>query len=207
MLGIRARPVIFFWAWACATAQTPALDAFRELRRRLDEGRETASLVASLRRYPLNPSGGVAASYRIRSTETSTNVRGSSALDAVRAAACRSGIPPDLALALVDRESRFHNDVTGIHGELGAAQILPATANAYGFDIGRLSTDFAYNVESGMRILRDLSERFGGDWKAVLRAYNGGPGFASAAQEAQVQTARYASEIETWRSQYGPHCP
>ena len=207
MVGIRARSVIFLWAWAWAAAQTPALDAFRELRRRLDEGRETASLVAGLRRFPLNPSGAVAPSYKIRSKEASTTVSGSSALDTVRAAACRNGIPPDLALALVDRESRFHNDLTGSQGELGAAQILPATAKASGFDIGRLSTDFAYNVESGMNILRGLSERFAGDWKAVLRAYNGGPEFASAAQKAQIQTARYASEIETWRYQYGPHCP
>lgn len=207
MPTVSARRTVFFWAWACAAAQTPGLDAFRELRRRLDGGQETASLVLSLKRYPLNPSGGVASGFKARSTEASTNVRGGFALDVVRAAACRNGIPSDLALALVDRESRFHNDVTGSQGELGASQILPATANAYGFDIGRLSTDFAYNVESGMKILRDLSERFGGDWKSVLRAYNGGPEFASASQEAQIQTARYASEIETWRSRYGPHCP
>jgi hypothetical protein len=36
-----------------SSGQTPALDAFRELRRRLDENRETASLAASLaRRLP-----------------------------------------------------------------------------------------------------------------------------------------------------------
>jgi soluble lytic murein transglycosylase-like protein len=128
-------------------------------------------------------------------------------MDAVRVAACRNGIPPDLAMAVVDRESGFNNEAIGPQGEVGAAQILPATAYAYGFDLSRLRLDFSYNVDSGMKILRDLFGRFGGDWTSALRAYNGGPDFSNSSAAAQAQTARYASDVEGWRSHYDSHCP
>lgn len=207
---------ILLGACALACAQTPGLDAFRELRRRLDEKRETASLVASLPGFtpvaslpslaPPRPAE-TAPPYGLRRIDAVNPERESTAVDVVRTAACRNGVPPDLALAVVDHESRFRNDVTGALGEIGASQILPATANGYGFDLARLRMDFSYNVEAGVKILRDLSERFGGDWTSVLRAYNGGPNFSNASAEAQLQTSRFAGEIETWRRQYGPYCP
>ena len=207
MRGLRTLPVILLSVWAPGSAQTPALDAFRELRCRLDENRETASLVASLPRLTPNRPVETAPVHAIRRMDAPHPERERPAIEVVRAAACRNGVPPDLALAVVDHESRFRNDVIGAQGEIGAAQILPATADAYGFDLARLRADFVYNVEAGVKILRDLSERFAGDWTSVLRAYNGGPSFSSASQEAQIQTARYAGEIETWRSQYGSRCP
>lgn len=234
-------PLIQLGACSLAFCQTPALDAFRELRRRLSEGRETASLGASLSGFVPPVSGEAARAPAVRRFDSPTPptqldrvadfsrqggppeapaavprasaereqvaAKEPAPVDLVRTAACRNGVPPDLALALVDRESRFRNDVTGAQGEIGAAQILPATAAAYGFDAARLRSDFGYNVESGMQILRDLAGQLGGDWAAVVRAYNGGPNFGSASPEAQTQTARYAGDIESRRSRYGSRCP
>lgn len=73
-------------------------------------------------------------------------------------------MPPDLALALFERESGVRNDVVGQQGEIGSAQILPATAVSYGLDVRRLRTELAYNVDSGVRILRALADHFQSDW-------------------------------------------
>ena len=62
-------------------------------------------------------------------------------------------------------------------GAVGRNQIIPTTAQQYGFDPGRL-TDPAYNDQVRNTILVDLSRRFGGDQAAVLAGYNGGPGRA-----------------------------
>jgi soluble lytic murein transglycosylase-like protein len=187
-----------------AASQTPALDAFREFRRRLDENRETASLAARFVRPAHVPD------LRTR-TVPSGDEKAPTRLDAdplgvVHAAACRNGIPPDLAAALIEQESGFQNEVSGSRGEFGAAQILPSTAAGYDLDIDRLRTDFAYNVESSMRILRHLAERFPGDWRNTLRAYNGGAGFPASSAQVQSQTAVYADAVEARRSRYDSRC-
>jgi soluble lytic murein transglycosylase-like protein len=125
----------------------------------------------------------------------------------VRTAACRWGVPPDLALALFEHESGIRNDVVGEQGEIGSAQILPATANKYGFDVDRLRNDFVYNVDSGVRILRDLADRFQNDWHSVLRAYNGGPDFTNSSHAARIQTVEYASQVEAGRIKHEKICP
>jgi Transglycosylase SLT domain. len=73
--------------------------------------------------------------------------------------------------------------------------------------VDRLRADFAYNVGAGMEILRDLAGRFPADWRAVLRAYNGGPGFANSSPQAQGQTAAYTGAVEARRSKHDSGCP
>ena len=74
--------------------------------------------------------------------------------DTVRALACEQGVPPGFALAIIDKESGFNNQARGRRGEIGASQILPATARAWGFDTGRLAREFAYNVGAGVATVK-----------------------------------------------------
>jgi soluble lytic murein transglycosylase-like protein len=206
-------------------AQTQGLDGFRELRARLAQGRETASLSASMARLSEKPTTGRVdhtvqlAFTPITSHSVATEPRQTEAdvqwlpeargnpNEIVRAAACRWGVPPDLALALLERESGVRNDVVGEQGEIGSAQILPATAVRYGFDVARLRTELAYNVDSGVRILRALADHFQNDWHSVLRAYNGGPDFANSSRAAQIQTEEYANAVEAERVKHDTTCP
>src|SRR5579871_6777127 len=66
----------------------------------------------------------------------------------VRSVACQEGVPPAFALAIIEHESKFNNAMRGSRGEIGASQILPATATALGFDPARLGRDFTYNARA-----------------------------------------------------------
>lgn len=85
--------------------------------------------------------------------------------------AARYGIPPQMALNLVQQESRFNQSAVSPKGALGLSQLMPATARELGVD----PSDPYQNIEGGMRYLRQQYDRFG-DWSLAAAAYNAGPG-------------------------------
>jgi len=101
--------------------------------------------------------------------------------DAATAAASAAGIDPLLLLALVREESRYDAAVISQAGAVGLAQLLPTTAQAMMNDrtitVSRLK-DPAMNLMLGARYLRLQMDRFGGDARVALAAYNAGPGAA-----------------------------
>ncbi len=87
-----------------------------------------------------------------------------------RAAARRHGIPEDLFLRLVQRESNWQVAAVSSKGAVGLAQLMPGTAELLGVDID----DPAANLDGGARYLRMMHDRFG-TWRLALAAYNAGP--------------------------------
>ncbi|MDR7542845.1 MAG: lytic transglycosylase domain-containing protein [Armatimonadota bacterium] len=97
--------------------------------------------------------------------------------DAARAA----GIDPLLLLALVREESRYDPAVISPAGAVGLAQLLPQTAQALSGELGRTRERLkepATNLTLGARYLRLQLDRFDGDLRLALAAYNAGPGAA-----------------------------
>lgn len=90
---------------------------------------------------------------------------------AARAAAGRHGIPEDLFLRLVQRESGFHTGAVSHKGATGLAQLMPDTARLLGVNIH----DPHQNLEGGARYLKMMYAKFG-NWRHALAAYNAGPG-------------------------------
>jgi soluble lytic murein transglycosylase-like protein len=89
------------------------------------------------------------------------------------AAARRHHLDPELVRAVVSVESGFRPDAVSPKGAQGLMQLMPATARSLGV---KDAFDPADNVDGGVRYLRALIDRYDGDVKRALAAYNAGIG-------------------------------
>jgi soluble lytic murein transglycosylase-like protein len=89
----------------------------------------------------------------------------------VSAAAARSNLDPALVQAVIQTESNWNPYAVSSKGAFGLMQLLPSTAERYG--VGDVF-DPAQNIKGGTRYLRDLLDRYHGDLKKTLAAYNAG---------------------------------
>lgn len=90
--------------------------------------------------------------------------------------ASRLGVPPPLALAVTQHESAWNPLAVSSKGAIGLMQVMPGTAIQYGFDPDQLDR-FDYGAYVGLRILRDLLDRFHNYEPVALAAYYAGPDF------------------------------
>lgn len=89
----------------------------------------------------------------------------------VNAAAARNNLDPALVKAVIQAESNWNPYAVSRKGAFGLMQLIPSTAERYG--VGDVF-DPAQNVNGGTRYLRDLLDRYHGDLKRSLAAYNAG---------------------------------
>mgnify|MGYP002335913776 CR=1 FL=1 len=85
----------------------------------------------------------------------------------------RHNLPPELVAAVVEAESDFRPRLISHKNAQGLMQIIPSTAEFIG--AGDLFNP-ADNIAAGTKYLRYLHDRFKGDQKMVLAAYNAGEG-------------------------------
>ncbi|WP_319522919.1 lytic transglycosylase domain-containing protein [uncultured Desulfosarcina sp.] len=102
--------------------------------------------------------------------------------DGIRQAAATYNLPEKLIASVIQAESGFRPDAVSPAGAQGLMQLMPATARELGvtdpFDIHQ-------NIDGGAKYLRQMMDRFDGDLKLALAAYNAGPG----------TVARYDGEV------------
>jgi soluble lytic murein transglycosylase-like protein len=85
----------------------------------------------------------------------------------------RQHLDPDLVRAVIQVESGFDPYARSSKGAEGLMQLMPATAADYRV---RDPFDPDQNIRAGTAYLRDLLDRYGGDERLALAAYNAGPG-------------------------------
>ena len=91
----------------------------------------------------------------------------------VEKAAVKYNLPPQLINAVIRAESNFQVRAVSSAGAQGLMQLMPATAKELGVEN---SFDIEQNIDGGARYLRKMLDRFGGNVRKALAAYNAGPG-------------------------------
>jgi hypothetical protein len=97
--------------------------------------------------------------------------RGESFRDLIETIALEQGVHPDLIFAMTQVESNFDPWAVSIKGAQGLMQLMPATADRLGV---ANPFDPTQNIRGGARYLRHLLDRFRGDIRLALAAYNAG---------------------------------
>ena len=82
------------------------------------------------------------------------------------------GIDPNIARAVAMQESGGRQDVVSPAGAIGTFQLMPDTAKELGVD----PHDLDQNIRGGIMYLKQMHDRYGGNWDRALYAYNWGPG-------------------------------
>ena len=92
---------------------------------------------------------------------------------AVKSASSKYGVDEKLIKSIIKAESNFNPSVTSSSGAQGVMQIMPANFKMLGITDGY---NIEQNINGGTKLLKNYLDRFDGDTKMALMAYNGGPG-------------------------------
>lgn len=116
-------------------------------------------------------------------------------------AAAKYQLPAGLIRSVIRAESNFEVRAVSRAGARGLMQLMPATARELGV---RDSFDIDQNIDGGARYLRQMLDRFDGDIRLALSAYNAGPGTV-ARYNGEVpyrETREYVQRVLRFNEQY-----
>ncbi len=126
----------------------------------------------------------------------------------IRRLSQESGVDPALVMAMVAVESRFRPWAVSPAGALGLMQLTPTTALHLGLEAPHNALDPIANLRAGIKYFVGLQQRFNGDLKMALAAYNAGPtavsrhGGVPPIEETQNYVSRVLKEQQRFAVKY-----
>ena len=105
-------------------------------------------------------------------TEKKLEKRASSYVDVIQAYSIAFEVDPNLVKAIIAIESCFDRKAVSSVGARGLMQLMPATAKVLGV---KDSFNTNANIRGGIQYFSQMLERFNGNTKLALAAYNAGP--------------------------------
>jgi hypothetical protein len=91
----------------------------------------------------------------------------------IRRTARKYNLPEKLIENIIRAESDFRPEAVSPAGAQGLMQLMPSTARELGVTD---PFDVAQNIDGGSRYIKQMLDRFDGDVRIALAAYNAGPG-------------------------------
>ena len=90
----------------------------------------------------------------------------------IERAARKYGVESELVKAVATAESNLNQQAMSQVGAIGVMQLMPETAESLGVD----PYDEKQNIEGGAHYIRQMLDKFNGNVKYAVAAYNAGPG-------------------------------
>lgn len=109
------------------------------------------------------------------------------------------GVDPNLSRAVMWVESRGNKDSVSSAGAIGLMQLMPSTAKGLGVD----PHDPDRNILGGIKYIRQMLDKFGGDVNKALAAYNGGPGIVK--KDGTFPNTGYVRQVLNKYKEYTEH--
>lgn len=144
-----------------------------EIRRRMDEklGRAPSAEMPAV--SPETLKGAIGGFKPYDPFSAGTQIAPGALPGMIETAAKNAGVDPMLFDALIQTESAYDPNARSRAGALGLSQLMPETARGLGVNN---PFDPIENLKGGAAYLSQMLQRFGGDAKLALAAYNAGPG-------------------------------
>lgn len=113
------------------------------------------------------------------------------------------GLPSGLIVALKNAGERSNADQVSPAGARGVMQFMPENLRKYGV---KDATDSMEIIDAAGRYLKDTMQQYGGNVRAVIADYNGGPANAKAVlagkEPVAAETRDYLKRVESFLSTY-----
>jgi len=124
----------------------------------------------------------------------------------VSANSAQWNVDPNLIKAIIANESGFNANATSSAGAQGLMQLMPGTASGLGVTN---SYDPDQNVWGGTRYIKGLLDKFGGDMKRAVAAYNAGPGAVEkyGGVPPYAETQNYVQNVLASYAKYSAQAP